>query len=89
MNPTIPWSIAGNVTIEVLSERLLIIAGRLVKSKTLDKIKELPVSTINSICIQILNTIAPKGFVFGFDSGQWCYHRSSLWLPPTIALSSL
>lgn len=78
MNPTIPWTVAGNVTIEVLAERLLIIAERLVKPETLDKMKELPESTINSICIQMLNTIAPKGFGFGFNSGSWCYHRSIL-----------
>lgn len=75
MNPIIPWSVAGNVTMEILSERFLIIAKRLVKPETLGKIKELPDSTINSICIQMLNTVAPKGFKFGFNSGQWCFHR--------------
>ena len=74
MIPTIPWSVAGNVTIEVLSERLLTVAERLLKPETLGKMKELPASTINSICIKMLNTLAPKGFGFGFDSGQWCYH---------------
>ena len=78
MNPTIPWTVAGNVTIEVLSERLLTIAGRLVRPETLNKMKELPTSTINSICIKMLNNLAPKGFKFGFDGGSWCFHRSVL-----------
>lgn len=73
MNPTIPWTVAGNVTMEVLSKRLLEIASRLVRPETLGKMKELPESTINSICIKMLNTIAPKGFKFGFN-GAWCYH---------------
>lgn len=76
MNPTIPWIVAGNVTIEVLSERLLTIAEQFIRSETLEKMKALPVSTINSICIQMLNNLAPKGFRFGFDSGRWCFHRA-------------
>lgn len=74
MIPIIPWTVADNVTMEELSKRLLIIAGRLVRPQTLGRIKDLPDSTINSICIQMLNTIAPKGFAFGFNSSQWCYH---------------
>jgi len=73
---TIPWTVAGNVTIEVLSERLLVIAGRLVKPETLAKVKELSASTINAICMQMLNNLAPKGFKFGFDDGDWCFHRA-------------
>lgn len=78
MNPTIPWTVAGNVTMEELAQKSLEIWKPMVTESTYDKLIHLPVSTLNAICIKMFNNIAPEGFAFGFYAGEWGFHKSIL-----------
>jgi len=78
MNPTISWTVAGNVTMEELAQKFLEIWKPLVKAEIFETLTFLPVSTINAICIKMFNNVAPKGFAFGFFAGEWGFHRSIL-----------
>ena len=76
MKSTIPWIVARDVSARELARRSLKIMKRLLKPPTYEKIALHPDARINATCFIMFNTIAPKGFIFGFHDKVWGFHRT-------------